>query len=550
MSLLIALSFSDRSISASIYGYRDNTCISISDSVIVSENSAIKVSDTVDDTGIGCQVPESAFFQQYRYDNGQISAQGYLLQGRPEGYWENFDPEGNLISEGCRKNFKLEGIWKFYKKGKIVSEISYHNDRKNGFCRYYMEDRIIQDIYVNDTLHGTRSIYDTSGNLIQTTVFDKGNENGFDRRYNRYGDTWMFTYYRNGMVVFRERLNQRDENGLRQGLWKDYYSNPQVKWECHFVNDLRNGYYKEYDSLGNLLILQKYVNGILQENADELAQLEVYTEYYQNGQIRYRVGLKNGQPEGICREYDSITGKVKRALIFRRGKITGSKNVDSRGNIIEDGNEYYADGKLKSKGSYFRGQKWGRWKFFYPDGTIQQEGEYKEGIPEGLWTWYYPDGNIRIEQEFYKGEPEGSYSEYDENGNIIASGKYIEGLEEGKWLYVQGDMKIQGSYAGGERHGVWKTYYVMRGKSKRMIFKGSYLGGLEEGLHQYFTVEGKLVEEGYYRMGKKVGVWTKYDINGLPSVTITYDQNEEESRYNGKKVLNKDELREDTDNLR
>lgn len=493
-----------------------------------------------------CPIPPGAKFQQYFYDNGQVSAQGYMLQGQPEGYWENFDMEGNKVSEGCRVGFQLQGVWKFYRQRKPVSEITYRDNLKNGPSRYFFPDRIVYDNYINDTLNGIRRIFDTSGNLTQTTVFVNGTENGFDCRYNSYGDIYLYTYYRSGMVMFRENVNRRDKDGKRQGPWKEYYSIPQVKWECNYKDDLRHGYYKEYDSLGNLLLLQKYVDGVLQSDADELAELEVYTEYYSNGQIRYRVGLKNGQPEGICREYDSITGDVKRALVFEHGKIIGSRQVDAQGNLREDGNEFYPNGKLKSKGRYYKGKKWGTWTYFYPDGNLQQEGEYRNGKADGTWVWYYPDGQVRLEQEYYEGKPDGKSTEYSPDGKIIAQGQYMEGLEEGKWVYVQQDMKTQGSYAGGERDGMWRTYYIHKGKARRIAFQGAYSGGLENGLHQYFTFDGKLVEEGYYRMGKKVGTWTKYDINGLPAVTVTYDTNEEESKYNGKKVLNKDELQGET----
>lgn len=489
-----------------------------------------------------CPIPVEATFQQYFYDNGKVSAQGYLLHGQPEGYWENFDQEGNKVSEGCRIGFRLQGLWKFYRDRRPVSEITYRDNLKDGPCRYYFPDRIVVDHYVNDTLNGIRTIYDTSGHLIQTTVFVKGTENGFDCRYNSYGDIFLYTYYRSGMVMFRENVNRRDAQGRRQGMWKEYYANPQVKWECNYLDGFRHGYYKEYDSLGNLLLLQKYNHGQLQQGADELAELDVYTEYYSNGQIRYRVGLKDGQPEGICREYDSLTGEVKRALVFEQGKIVGSRDVDAQGNLKEDGNEFYPNGKLKCKGRYYKGKKWGKWTYYYSDGRLQQEGEYRNGQAEGSWVWYYPNGQVRLEQEYYHGQPDGQSKEYDANGKVIAQGQYLEGLEEGKWTYVQQDMKIQGNYVGGERDGMWRTYYIYKGKARRVAFQGAYSGGLENGLHQYFTIDGKRVEEGYYRMGKKVGTWTRYDANGLPAVTITYDQNEEESRYNGKRVLNKDEI--------
>ena len=133
--------------------------------------------------------------------------------------------------------------------------------------------------------------------------------------------------------------------------------------------------------------------------------------------------------------------------------------------------------------------------------------------------------------------------EYDAEGKVVARGSYLDGLEEGEWEYHLNGEKTEGSYAGGERTGVWKSYWPSKGKRAHLSFKGGYVGGLEDGKHQYFNEDGVLVEEGFYRMGKRIGTWYKYDSNGLLEVSITYDENEEEKRYNGKRTLTKEEIK-------
>ena len=48
-------------------------------------------------------------------------------------------------------------------------------------------------------------------------------------------------------------------------------------------------------------------------------------------------------------------------------------------------------------------------------------------------------------------------------------------------------------------------------------------------------------EEGYYRLGSRVGTWIHYDKDGNPEMRVRYGENEEEIRYNGKKTLSKQE---------
>lgn len=480
-------------------------------------------------------------FRQFFYDNGKISSEGCWLDGKPEGKWKNYDLQGNLVSEGMRKDSKLTGVWTFYEKGRPVSEIRYSDNRKNGSSRNFFPDRTVISPYVNDTLHGLKIVIDTLGNVMQKTPFSKGLENGLERKYDSYGDTYLFTFFRNGMIVFRQRANSRDSEGRKQGVWKDYYENGTLHWECTYRNGLKNGYHKVYDSSGNLILLNKYVDGILQEDAPELAELTIHTEYFQNGKPKFRVAYKDGRPEGVCRVYDSITGKVVRGIVFKNGEIVGTGNVDNQGNLNDSWKEYYPDGKIKCTGYYYKGKKYGKWRYFYPSGKVEQEGEFRNGEYDGRWVWYYPDGSIRIDQEYYQGKLDGNSVEYDNSARIVAKGKYLEGLEDGYWEYYDGEEYTEGNYVLGEKDGLWRSYWSKKGKKRRLSFQGRYVGGLPDGRHQYFNEEGKLLEEGYYRQGKRIGTWIKYDKEGLPELRIRYDQNEEEIRYNGKRTLSKEE---------
>ncbi|MCL2247587.1 MAG: hypothetical protein FWC10_10870, partial [Lentimicrobiaceae bacterium] len=64
-------------------------------------------------------------FTQFQHRNGEISSEGYLRNGRPDGFWRTFDEQGNLVSEGNRKDFLLDGVWRFYTNGVLTSTITY-----------------------------------------------------------------------------------------------------------------------------------------------------------------------------------------------------------------------------------------------------------------------------------------------------------------------------------------------------------------------------------------------------------------------------------------
>ncbi|MEG1909496.1 MAG: hypothetical protein RR190_00815 [Bacteroidales bacterium] len=484
---------------------------------------------------------DSTQFKQFFYPSGRISSQGYMRNGTPDGVWKSYDENGQLISEGARVNLELEGVWKFYREGKISSEITYRKGKKNGKSIFYQfkENQKIEENYIDNVLNGLRIVYTLSPKeyILKSTPYIQALEDGLEKEYNSQGEIVYITQYRKGFIVFRERINKRDRQGFKQGVWKAFYSNDKLYWEVPYLNDQKHGYYKEYDTLGNIQKIEKYQNGELQVDAPELARLEIKTEYYANGQIKISVPYKNNLPEGLCRIYDSLTGKVIKGILFKDGKEVGGGLVDEFGYLQDDWKEYYPNGTLRCQGKYRKGKKHGDWLFYFSNGQVEQEGRYTNGKLDGDWTWYYSDGQPRLQQSYFEGQLEGPSTEYDEKGKILAKGSYVEGYEDGKWEYWEQNERIMGTYRGGERHGEWKSYWNTTGK--KLSFKGSFVNGLPNGKHLYYWDNGVLREEAHYNMGRRTGIWKKYNEKGESEVQITYDKNEEEERYDGVRTLPK-----------
>src|SRR5688572_6538048 len=97
------------------------------------------------------QVVNENGFNTFYYDNGIKSSEGYMKQGRPDGYWKTFYENGNLKSEGNRKSFELDSIWKFYNEdGKLATIFNYESGRKNGYKETYSEGKLIaRESFVN-----------------------------------------------------------------------------------------------------------------------------------------------------------------------------------------------------------------------------------------------------------------------------------------------------------------------------------------------------------------------------------------------------------------
>ena len=471
-------------------------------------------------------------FTIFKYENGKVSSEGVIKNGKPDGYWKTFYETGILKSEGNRKNYEIDSIWKFYnEEGKLILEINYAAGKKNGIKTTYLQNEVVKETYVNDVKEGFTSYYYPDGVLRLSIKFIKGKEQGFAREYSTSGQVITLLEYKSGYLINKEKVNRLDSDSLKQGKWVDFYDNGNIKSEGNYKSGIKHGYFKDYSVDGNLVSIVKYSNGEIQKDAVETAKLDLKTVYYQTGQVQKIGSYKNNIPEGVTREY-SQDGKIIGAKIYHEGIIVGLGIVDEAGLKQGEWKEYWDSGEIKAAGKYSNGLKIGEWKFYYKNGKIEEVGTYlKNEKPNGEWKWYHENGNVLREEIYANGIENGTMTEYSDSGTVISKGEYVDGLEEGPWVYQLGDIKMEGSYKEGKRDGVWKYYY----DNGNLNFEGKFLDDNSDGKHIFYWDNGKVKEEGFYIMGKREGDWYRYDYDGTLFLTTTY-KNGIEIKYDGIKI--------------
>ena len=60
------------------------------------------------------ELSPDSMFVRYFYPNGELSSEGVMKHGKPDGYWKAYHPNGMIKSEGLRVNSLLDSIWNFY----------------------------------------------------------------------------------------------------------------------------------------------------------------------------------------------------------------------------------------------------------------------------------------------------------------------------------------------------------------------------------------------------------------------------------------------------
>jgi antitoxin component YwqK of YwqJK toxin-antitoxin module len=476
---------------------------------------------------------DSLVFQKYYYPNGRISSEGYLRNGQPDAYWKTYFENGKIKSEGNRVGQELDSLWKFYdENGKLILDIQYKKGKKNGLKRTYVEGETVAENFVSDSKQGPTTYYYPDGKVKKIVLFVNGLENGISREFDTLGNVITILEYKRGYLVSREYVNRRDKEGLRQGKWVTFWDNGFIHTEGTYKADMKNGYFREYATDGKLFKMFKYIDDVLQEDAEEIARIDERADYYDNGKLKIKAQYKNNVPDGIWREY-SEDGKLEKGLLYKKGVVVGKGLTDEAGMRQGPWIEYFDDGILKAEGKYKNGKRTGYWKYYYHSGPLEEEGAYDNlGRADGDWKWYYESKSLLKEESFTAGKEDGLMTQYSEEGAIIAKGEFVEGYEQGKWFYSYGDHREEGTYQNGQRDGNWIYFY---GDGTRE-FEGKFVEDLPDGRHIYYWENGNKKDEGIYVMGKKEGDWIKYNKDGTPFLIITY-KNGSEKKYDGVKIV-------------
>lgn len=478
-------------------------------------------------------------YHVYKYPNGTISSEGLIKNGKPEGFWKNYYVTGAKKAEGKRTNFLLDSIWVFYDQtGDTTEKINYLYGKKNGWYYKYKKDPArgsfiwSKELFAGDKKEGMAFIYYPDGKIQQTISYNGGKKEGLSKEYDKEGNIITLLEYNKDFLVSREKINRSDNKGLKQGEWKEFYSNGGIKSEKTYKDDLLHGYYKEYDKRGKLVLAMLYENGaIVKSRVEDEPDIEIVNKHDSDGKLTYSGPYRNKIPVGVHREF-SKDGKVTNGFIYNdNGLLLSEGIVDESGKFNGKWKDLYPDGKVQAEGQYTESRRTGLWKFYNFSGKVEQTGSYNNGRPDGLWNWYYENGSLLREEEYFQGQRDGLSTEYSGTGDIIAKGQYSDGEKNGEWQFKTGDIKEEGKFISGLKDGVWKSSYS-NGKLK---FKGNFVQGNPDGQQVFYYENGRVKEEQYFQMGVRQKTWKKFDEDGIPILIISYKDDLEVS-INGVRI--------------
>jgi antitoxin component YwqK of YwqJK toxin-antitoxin module len=364
------------------------------------------------------------------YADRSVKIKTPFVNGLEEGISKEYDPSGNIIELiTYKKGYIVErerinrydadslpnGKWKwFYETDQLKSEGTFKHGLKNGYFKEYdlngnliSAKKFVNGEFQDDApelvkLDVRTDYYQNGRPKIVGTYTKEGIPEGVRREYNEQGKVEKAYIFKKGKIVGEGVLT---DAGQKEGSWKEYYPDGKLKGVGMYTTDTRIGLWKFYYNTGQLEQIGVYKNG----EPDS-----TWTWYHTNGQLLRTENYYKGWQDGLMTEYDS-EGNI----------VTQGEYIEGK----KDGLWIYVAGDSKEEGKYADDMQNGTWKAYYPDGSLSFEGKYVDDLSNGKFTWYWENGKIKEEGDYVMGRKSGDWKKYDEQGLIIIEISFKSGRE-------------------------------------------------------------------------------------------------------------------------
>ncbi|MCK9562102.1 MAG: hypothetical protein M0R02_05205 [Bacteroidales bacterium] len=478
----------------------------------------------------------SIYSQEYTvfyYSDSVKSSEGYIKDGKPDGYWKTYYSTGTLKSIGKRTDFELDSIWNFYTEQGLLSEqISYFQGKKNGYYLSYYTDNeknILKSkvLYVNDSKESNAEYYYTNGLLYQIIPYENNKKSGQGFEYSKDSVIIARLQFVADELVSRQQINRYNSENQKVGTWMEFYPNGNIKTESNYVSGKLQGMYKMYDSREQLLRVGTYSEDSLVYSSQIMHDFEEPFEriiYYNDSTLQFKGQFKDIIPVGIHRYY-SPQGKIDSCILYDMyGEIRAKGIMQEDGKKVGVWTYFYSPNIISSQGMYYNDIKHGEWKFYYENGILKQQGFYTNGKPSGVWKWYYASGKLKKHEEYVAGKRNGLSEQFSEDGKRTVQGVFVDDKEHGYWEIQLGDIIQKGNFVYGEKDKTWEHIFITSGKLR---FKGTYFNTKPHGKHVYYYENGIIESEELYKYGKAVKYWNYYAPDAKLLYTVYYKNGKE-----------------------
>lgn len=384
---------------------------------------------------------------------------------------------------------------------------------------------------------GTITVYDRQGRIDRKVEYAHGKRNGRMRKYGENGEVYRTTEYVDGKKEgpsksFHDGVLRSIEpyrNDRREGAAEYYYlpdkqradeQERRLRLRIHYKNGRKNGWTRAWNDQGQLLSETHYADG----KKDGVERAFSYDDDGDRGLVaiaHYRAGKRVGVTEDFHRHERRIyTDDGSERLIEEADINPQTGKPLRRERKLGEGDQartvtqtYDRDGYLAMrKIDYRHGGRRVLYQFA-GDGRLIVRRERVYGRKVGRFAQETYSGTIERGRYDDKGDRAGQVIET-RDGEVMATSHYVDDERNGDYRRydAQGRVIERGVYKQGKRSGAWQIHGA---NHYDQIWKGHYAAGRRVGHWRVVGQDGRLLGAGDYDdHGEEDGVWVIYDEDG------------------------------------
>lgn len=184
------------------------------------------------------------------YPDGTTLYEGFFVEGRPVGLMVRYYEDGAVRARMMFDSIEDRSYTTlFYKSGKPAAEGWYVNKLKDSVWTYYSEfDGTVRlrEPYKKGDLHGVRKSFYPGGSVSEEVTWVENKKNG----------KWK-QYYEDGSL----RLESSYKDDKLNGLYQLFFPDSTVKIKGMFLDDVSHGVWSYYNEGGSEAYSLEYQNG-------------------------------------------------------------------------------------------------------------------------------------------------------------------------------------------------------------------------------------------------------------------------------------------------
>lgn len=364
------------------------------------------------------------------FHGGAKQSETTFRQGVLEGPWHEYYQSGAVKAEGTYRAGQKDGVETTYsERGQKSGEVTYRTGVRSGsLTRWQGSHKVYEAQFEDGHPVGTLQEWFGDGNPKIVQHYKANLLDGLEQRWYAGGRRFSEANY---------------VAGAKDGPYQEWHSNGRLRIRSAYKSGQLNGKFEEWFADGAPKSVGSYADGLPDGLWKQWYDLEPRRAKPKAGEKKTETVSADRQSaaDGAKKPDDSTSSTDAADDSAPAGSTEADKFkgvVEPKASASDEKQPKEADTVpqhvLASEYNYRRGQLNGKQTTYHKSGPKQMEISTVEGKREGPYIEWYENGQVRSKGTYFRDAPNGEVSYWFDDGRPWAVYYYNRGRPSGRWL--------------------------------------------------------------------------------------------------------------------